>query len=97
MNYKWKPFGIAMLCAGFAMSPLASAIANEFNTDINATSESESWSSYQIQLVNSANKTIDLTDAVVQFVLPQAVNDVNWTSTHVIGSEWYLTLLESKE
>ncbi|EAS45126.1 hypothetical protein C9J48_18755 [Photobacterium profundum] len=80
MNYKWKPFGIAMLCAGFAMSPLASAIANEFNTDINATSESQSWSSYQIQLVNSASKTIDLTDAVVQFVLPQAVNNVNWTS-----------------
>ncbi|WP_019613491.1 Ig-like domain-containing protein [Psychromonas ossibalaenae] len=76
-----RNIGIGLFSLGFALSPIASVVASEFNTEVEAQSEGQYWSTYDINLLNSDNVEVDLMDAVVQFVLDQSTSDVRWKST----------------
>ncbi|WP_028862992.1 Ig-like domain-containing protein [Psychromonas aquimarina] len=76
-----RNIGIGLFSLGFALSPLASAVASEFNTEVSAQTEGQYWSTYDIHVVNNDNVEVDLTDAVVQFVLEQSTSDMGWRSS----------------
>ncbi|MGR5485941.1 Ig-like domain-containing protein [Vibrio alfacsensis] len=84
-----KTLGAAMLLvAGFTLSPIASAIAAEnVNIDTSAN-ESQWWSTYRVEIQNTSNQTIDMTESTVEFLLPNAINDVSFVSSALSYPSW---------
>ncbi len=75
-----RTIGAAMLImAGFSLNPVTAALANDVNIDVSA-SESQWWSTYQIEVMNISSQSIDMTSSVIEFVLPHATTDIQFSS-----------------
>ncbi|MFW7523413.1 Ig-like domain-containing protein [Vibrio ostreicida] len=83
--------GLTMLCSGLLLNPISQAMANEFSTEAVAQSESEYWSTYQVEIKNTGEDATDMDQAVIEFVLPVAVNDIGWQSTDLSYPSWSLS------
>ncbi|WP_443098117.1 Ig-like domain-containing protein [Vibrio sagamiensis] len=80
---KYKTLGLAVLCGGMLLNPISQAMAAAFSSNAVAESESQYWSSYKLEVQNSGTESADLRNAVIEFVLPEAVSNIGWTSNHV--------------
>ncbi|MEG3695608.1 hypothetical protein V5098_21035 [Vibrio coralliirubri] len=75
-----RTIGAAMLImAGFSLTPVTAALSNDVNIDVSA-SESQWWSTYQIEVMNISSQSIDMTSSVIEFVLPHATTDIQFSS-----------------
>ncbi|MDE1334014.1 hypothetical protein [Vibrio aestuarianus] len=83
-----KTLGAAMLLvAGFSLSPIAAAVAENVNIDVSAN-ESQWWSTYSVEIKNTSNQEIDMNESTVDFLLPNAINDVNFSSSALSYPSW---------
>ncbi|MDE1250516.1 Ig-like domain-containing protein [Vibrio aestuarianus] len=86
-----KTLGAAMLiAAGFSFSPIAAAVAenvNNVNIDVSAN-ESQWWSTYSVEIKNTSIQAIDMKASTVEFLLPYAINDVNFSSSALSYPSW---------
>ncbi|PAR31586.1 Ig-like domain-containing protein [Vibrio metoecus] len=83
--------GHAVLCSGLLLNPISLALAAEFSTGAVAQSESEYWSTYKLDIKNTGSESANMRDAVIEFVLPVAINDIGWTSNHLSYPSWKIT------
>ncbi|ELA9196572.1 Ig-like domain-containing protein [Vibrio parahaemolyticus] len=87
----YRALGLTMLCSGLLLNPISQAMAAEFSADAVAQSESEYWSTYQLDIHNTGSESADMREAVVEFVLPVAINDIGWASNHLTYPSWEIT------
>ncbi|MGR5435116.1 Ig-like domain-containing protein [Vibrio owensii] len=84
----YRTLGLTMLCSGLLLNPISQAMAAEFSTDAVAQSESEYWSTYKLDIKNTGSDSADMREAVIEFVLPVAINDIGWASNHLSYPSW---------
>ncbi|MCS0309044.1 Ig-like domain-containing protein [Vibrio diabolicus] len=84
----YRAVGLTMLCSGLLLNPISQAIAAEFSADAVAQSESEYWSTYKLDIKNTGSDSADMREAVVEFLLPVAINDIGWASNHLSYPSW---------
>lgn len=80
-----------MLCSGLLLNPISQAMASEFSTDAVAQSESEYWSTYKLDITNTGSDSADMREAVIEFLLPVAINEINWASNHLSYPSWEIS------
>ncbi|MCP3698777.1 MAG: hypothetical protein GY920_09530, partial [Aliivibrio sp.] len=76
-----------LLVAGFSLSPVAAAIAETVNIETSAN-ESQWWSTYSVEIQNTSNQDIDMKESTIEFLLPNAINDVNFVSSALSYPSW---------
>ncbi|KAA8681651.1 Ig-like domain-containing protein [Vibrio gigantis] len=75
-----RTIGAAMLImAGFSLNPVTAALTNDVNIDVSA-SESQWWSTYQVEVKNTSSQAIDMRSSVLELVLPHATTDIQFSS-----------------
>ncbi|EGR2744533.1 hypothetical protein MYC06_001811 [Vibrio parahaemolyticus] len=84
----YRAVGLTILCSGLLLNPISQAIAAEFSADAVAQSESEYWSTYKLDIKNTGSDSADMREAVVEFLLPVAINDIGWASNHLSYPSW---------
>ncbi|XHY20228.1 hypothetical protein ViNHUV68_09280 [Vibrio sp. NH-UV-68] len=87
----FRTVGLAVLFSGFLLSPISQAMASEFSTGVNSQSESEWWSSYKLEVKNTGSAAENMHEAVIEFVLPVAINDIGWASSDLSYPSWKIT------
>jgi len=89
-NY-YRVLGLTMLFSGLLLNPISQAIAVEFSADAVAESEGQWWSTYTLAIKNTGAESADMRDAVIEFVLPVAINDIGWQSSALSHPTWSLS------
>lgn len=84
----YRAVGLTILCSGLLLNPISQAIAAEFSAEAVAQSESEYWSTYKLDIKNTGSDSADMREAVVEFLLPVAINDIGWASNHLSYPSW---------
>ncbi|MFS1418853.1 Ig-like domain-containing protein [Vibrio splendidus] len=87
----YRALGLTMLCSGLLLNPISQAMASEFSTDAVAQSESEYWSTYKLDITNTGSDSADMREAVIEFLLPVAINEINWASNHLSYPSWEIS------
>ena len=87
----YRTLGLTMLCSGLLLNPISQAMAAEFSTDAVAQSESEYWSTYKLDITNTGSDSADMREAVIEFLLPVAINEINWASNHLSYPSWEIS------
>ncbi|MDE1330343.1 glycosyl hydrolase family 18 protein [Vibrio aestuarianus] len=80
----------ALLIAGFSLTPVAAAIAANVDIGVSA-SESQWWSTYRIEVENTSSTSISMNGAVLEFSLPTATNDIQWSANGLSYPSWNVT------
>ncbi|EOB6677081.1 Ig-like domain-containing protein [Vibrio vulnificus] len=83
MYRKTTTLASLMLTVGFALNPISAALAETVQIGVQAPSESQWWSTYRVQVSNAGDSQIEMRESNIEFVLPSAVNDVQWASEHL--------------
>ena len=87
----FRTVGLAVLFSGFLLSPISQAMASEFSAGVNSQSESEWWSSYQLEVKNTGFEAENMHEAVIEFVLPVAINNIGWSSSNLSYPSWEIS------